>query len=330
MKTKLSKQFKRPFGEAEDDWDDPKFDDVDWDKRPDFDPNWINNDMYIAWTDDYYRRSKTDVWGRPTLWWVVSDDPSSIEFSRKSPSWKVTTRAGKLKVFNYLKSKSSRDDFEKGEAVFKELTDPAKGLTTLFRQRSMDPRTRVVPNAKLDESFRRQLGLWSTMLNEAMDDKTDMTLSEFTGIVDPKLDNFDRFCAACGKMLDDGEVDEIDIDDGVMHICGVAFVGQPDEEVDLRDCYPACPPPRRSISFDDAEPEDKMFFDNAEKEFAKVGLSLDWRPIDVNSIYCDAPDYIDMDQTVRGFGEIDCGVKVVDFAKAKAFYNSLPRKGNLL
>jgi hypothetical protein len=45
MKTKLGKQFKRPFDEAEDDWD----------KLPDFDPGWINQDLYIARTDDYYR-----------------------------------------------------------------------------------------------------------------------------------------------------------------------------------------------------------------------------------------------------------------------------------
>lgn len=62
------------------------------------------------------------------------------------------------------------------------------------------------------------------MLNEAMNDKTDMTLSEFVSIVDPGLKKYDRFCAACGKMLDDGEIDEIDEND-VMHICGVGVRG---------------------------------------------------------------------------------------------------------
>lgn len=64
MKTKLGKQFKRSFGEAEDDkidWDKEEDITVDWDKLPDYDPGWINQDLYAAWTDDYYRQSKTDM-----------------------------------------------------------------------------------------------------------------------------------------------------------------------------------------------------------------------------------------------------------------------------
>lgn len=73
-------------------------------------------------------------------WWTISEDPSTVGFSRKSPSWKVTP-AGKQKIFDYLRYKSSREDFEKGEALFQELVDPANGLAELFREKSMDPKT---------------------------------------------------------------------------------------------------------------------------------------------------------------------------------------------
>lgn len=110
---------------------------------PDFDPMWMRKDMYLARTNGFYTKSKTAADGSPERWWTISEDPSSDGFSRKSPSWKVTP-AGKQKIFDYLRFKSSREDFEKGEALFQELVDPANGLAEMFREKSMDPKTQVV------------------------------------------------------------------------------------------------------------------------------------------------------------------------------------------